>query len=54
MLDAYIIEEIKRREKERLQRERARPVLELPRPDQDRRSEPEETPDNGTVIQVDL
>lgn len=54
MLDAYIIEEIKRRERERQQRERARPVLELPRPDQDRRSEREDTPENGTVVQVDL
>ena len=54
MLDAYIIEEIKRRERERVQRERARPVLELPRPGQDRSSEPEVVPDNGTVIQVDL
>ena len=54
MLDAYIIEEIKRRERERQRRERARPVVELPRPDQDRRSEPEEVPGSGTIVQVDL
>lgn len=54
MLDAYIIEEIKRREREREQRERARPVVHIPRPDEDRRSERDEPPESGTVIQVDL
>lgn len=54
MLDAYIIEEIKRRERERQQRERARPLLEVPRPSEDRGTEREESPDSGTVVQVDL
>ena len=30
MLDSYIIEELKRRERERIQRERQRPPLEIP------------------------
>jgi hypothetical protein len=58
MLDAYIIEEIKRRERDRQQRDRARPVLELPQyPDrqQDRRHDRDEAPSSGeTVVQIDL
>jgi hypothetical protein len=57
MLDAHIIEEIKRRERDRLQRERARPVVELPqRPDHrdDRRSEEDDAPSGDTVVQIDL
>jgi hypothetical protein len=56
MLDAHIIEEIKRRERDRQQRERARPVVELPqRPDQrdDRRSE-DDAPSGDTVVRIDL
>lgn len=57
MLDTYIIEELKRRERERLQRERQRPTLEIPvqRDEQepDRRSEHEEIPGNA-VTQLDF
>lgn len=58
MLDTYIIEELKRRERDRLQRERSRPSLEIPvirdeEPD-DRRSEREEPPGGGAVVQIDL
>jgi hypothetical protein len=57
MLDAYIIEEIKRRERDRQQRDRARPVVELPqRPDRqdDRRYEEDEAPSVDTVVQINL
>jgi hypothetical protein len=57
MLDAYIIEEIKRRERDRQQRDRARPVVELPqRPDQqdERRYEEDEAPARDPVVQIDL
>ncbi len=58
MLDTYIIEELKRRERDRLQRERSRPSLEIPvirdeEPD-DRRSERDEPPGGGSVVQIDL
>jgi len=55
MLDAHIIEEIKRRERDRQQRERARPVVELPRPAQDdRRYDEDAPPSGGNVVQIDL
>ena len=58
MLDAYIIEEIKRRERERAQHERSRPRVEIPRDpeeDDDSRSSPaEERPRIGKVVQIDL
>lgn len=59
MLDSYIIEELKRRERERLQRERQRPTLEIPivqrdeEEEDDRRSEREEVPGKA-VVQIDL
>lgn len=58
MLDTYIIEELKRRERERLQRERQRPTLEIPivqrdEEDEDRRSDREEVP-GKSVVQIDL
>jgi hypothetical protein len=58
MLDSYIIEELKRRERERAQRERQRPTLEIPisreePDDEDLRSEREDAP-GPTVVQVDL
>jgi hypothetical protein len=59
MLDAYVIEEIKRREAERQKQERARPVLEIPKrspddDDDDRKSEPDEGPRPGGVVQIEL
>lgn len=59
MLDAYVIEEIKRRERERQRHERARPVLEIPQrkdddDETDRRSEREEKPNPGGVVEIDL
>jgi hypothetical protein len=57
MLDAHIIEEIKRRERDRQQRERARPVVDLPQPpDQrdDRRYDEDAPPSGGNVVQIDL
>ena len=58
MLDTYIIEELKRRERERLQRERQRPTLEIPivqrdEEEEDRRSDREEVP-GKSVVQIDL
>ena len=59
MLDAFIIEEIKRRETEREKAERQRPKLEIPRrerPDhEDEESSRDEsrTPDRGVVV-IDL
>ena len=58
MLDSYIIEELKRRERERAQRERQRPTLEIPlikdeKDDDDRRSDREDVPGNP-VVQIDL
>jgi hypothetical protein len=58
MLDSYIIEELKRRERERAQRERQRPTLEIPiihdeQDDDDRRSEREDAP-GQTIVQIDL
>lgn len=55
MLDSYIIEELKRRERERAQRERQRPTLEIPvnrdeKDDEDRRSDREESP--GKVVHI--
>lgn len=60
MLDVYIIEELKRRERERQRDERKRPSVEIPiqRPDDElpteRRSDPNERPSGGTVITFDL
>lgn len=42
MLDSYIIEELKRRERERLQRERQRPTLEIPVAREEREEDEEE------------
>jgi hypothetical protein len=59
MLDTYIIEELKRRERERLQRERQRPTLEIPiqqpeeKTEEERRSEPDERSGNS-VVHIDL
>lgn len=58
MLDSYIIEELKRRERDRAQRERQRPTLEIPvsrdeKEDEDRRSDREDAP-GKTVVQIDL
>lgn len=67
MLDAYIIEEIKRQEEERRQRDEARPRLriEIPRPQSDRddRRAPDDEQDDAPaeerdnrdgVIRIDL
>jgi len=59
MLDAYVIEEIKRREAERQKQDRARPVLEIParRPDDDeddRKSERDDGARPGSVVQIEL
>lgn len=58
MLDTYIIEELKRRERERAQRERSRPSIEIPiirdEDTDDRRSERDETPAGSVVVQIDL
>ena len=59
MLDSYIIEELKRRERDRLQRERQRPTLEIPvaqrdEDEDDRRSDREEVPSGKAVVQIDL
>ena len=58
MLDSYIIEELKRRERDRLQRERQRPTLEIPvvqrdEDEDDRRSDREEIPGKA-VVHIDL
>jgi hypothetical protein len=59
MLDAFIIEEIKRRERSRDREERERPMAELPLPQPEerptRRSETEEgeRPPRGVVV-IDL
>lgn len=62
MLDAFIIEEIKRREKERLKREGERPRLEIPLPrddrDDDERKDDEEDrkrapPKRGVVVVIE-
>lgn len=58
MLDAFIIEEIKRREAEREQKERQRPKLEIPRRDHDddadvERDDAAEKPQRGVVV-IDL
>lgn len=56
MLDSYIIEELKRRERERAQRDRQRPTLEIPiirdekDDDEDRRSDREDSP--GKVVHI--
>jgi hypothetical protein len=55
MLDAYIIEEIKRREDERLRREeQQRPVLEIPLypPDADQNpaTKDEPVPERGVIV----
>ena len=60
MLDAFIIEELKRRERERKQQERARPGLEIPQPahddeaEEDRRSEEKQDRPQRGVIVIDL
>ncbi len=58
MLDAFIIEEIKRREAERDRAERARPKLEIPRrerPDSnvEEGATEEKRPGNGVIV-IDL
>ena len=51
MLDAYIIEEIRKREEEekrrRQEEERKRPTVEIPIPPQDPNKKPDENPDKG-------
>jgi hypothetical protein len=57
MLDAYIIEEIKRRERERAQRERARPTVDIPverNPDDDRQTDREAPVKRRTVVTIEL
>ena len=60
MLDGFIIEEIKRREQERLRRERKRPTLEIPvyrddRDDEDRRRDKSEAPKApDTVVHINF
>jgi len=57
VLDTYIIEELKRREQERLRKERQRPTIEIPvqkeeEPDEsDRRSDPEP---GSSVVHIQL
>jgi len=58
MLDAFIIEEIKRREAEREKLERSRPKLEIPRREREDeedapRDEAAEKPQRGVVV-IDL
>ncbi|MFL5319149.1 MAG: hypothetical protein ACJ790_05795 [Myxococcaceae bacterium] len=58
MLDAFIIEEIKRRERAREEHERDRPMAELPlqiedRPPRRSETEDEEKPPRGVVV-IDL
>ena len=57
MLDAFIIQELKRREQERLRQERQRPVLEIPQHD-DRDREDERQSDGeappSTVVHIDI
>ncbi len=58
MLDAFIIQELKRREQERQRQERQRPQLEIPRQDEsdrdadERKSEREPLP--STVVHIDI
>lgn len=58
MLDAFIIEEIKRRERSRDREERERPMAELPLPQPDerptRRSETEDDKPPRGVVVIDL
>ncbi|GMU58865.1 MAG: hypothetical protein AMXMBFR34_06280 [Myxococcaceae bacterium] len=58
MLDAYVIEEIKRREAERQKQDRARPVLEIPvspeDDEDDRKSEHDDGSRPGGVVQIEL
>jgi hypothetical protein len=59
MLDAYVIEEIKRREAERQKQERSRPVLEIPvRPpdddEEDRKNDQGERPRPSGVVHIEL
>jgi hypothetical protein len=56
MLDAYIIEEIKRRERERAQRERTRPVVDIPldRRDDDDERQTEVPTKRSTVVTIEF
>jgi hypothetical protein len=59
MLDAFIIEEIKRREREKLRQERERPFVELPLPNSPderppRRSDTDEEKRPSRVVVIDL
>lgn len=57
MLDTWIIDELKRREKDRTQRERSRPSLEIPivrDEEEERAAEQEVPPAGGTVVQIDF
>jgi hypothetical protein len=59
MLDGYIIEELRRREAERQQRERQQPQLDLPvrrdEGERERRSDGEEPSEaGGSVVTIDL
>lgn len=52
MLDAFIIEEIKRREREREERDTERPAIHIPPPEPSRpaHQSEEEKPNRGVVI----
>lgn len=52
MLDAFIIEEIKRREKEREQRDSERPSIQIPLPEPSRapQQSEEDKPQRGVII----
>jgi hypothetical protein len=58
MLDAYIIEEIKRRERDRLQQERSRPRVEIPMDpeidEDDSRSSPDDRPNTSRVVHIEF
>lgn len=53
MLDAYIIEELKRREREQ-RRELPRPTIEAPRPREDKPKEEESPSQGGNVTHLDF
>jgi hypothetical protein len=59
MLDAFIIQELKRREQERLRQERQRPQLEIPQHDERRDGDSNERQSDSdappsTVVHIDI
>ena len=50
MLDAFIIEEIKRRERERTQRDSERPTIHIPLPGRVPAQSEEDKPQRGVII----